>query len=208
MPALSPDFEPAEEDSPLPAVIGPPDLVEARFADREPSLAALALPAAEELPLPDEVEVGAVGGETTGAGCDVEREVGCETDPPLPVPGGKPLAVLTPCEPPRLDRPVERLAPPLPCRAWALPAIAAEPPFAVDTPAATELGCVRATPGSTVAFPGALGSGPPTTAGQPSWEMKMIRPKPTKPTRASRAIEVRRSLNSMLPPATPTPPRD
>jgi hypothetical protein len=38
--------------------------------------------------------------------------------------------------------------------------------------------------------------------------MKTIKPRPTKPTKASRPIEVRRSLSSMLPPARPTPPRD
>jgi len=68
--ALSPDFEPDEEDSPLPADCGPPDLAEARLAERVLSPVALALPAAEELLLPDEVEVevGPEGGETTGAG--------------------------------------------------------------------------------------------------------------------------------------------
>jgi hypothetical protein len=68
---------------------------------------------------------------------------------------------------------------------------------------------VRATAVSTVPDRvGEPGSGPLTTPGQPSWEMKTIKPRPTAPTRASRANEARRMRRSMLPSARLRPPSD
>lgn len=206
--ACSPDFEvPGEE----PAVCGPPgDLDDAMLAERAPSFAALALPAAEELPLLTDPGAEEAGGATIGAGWAAVCDAGWETGPSLPVPdpGWPPLAAFTPREPP-----IPALPP-----AWRS---APTPPWRVRRPAALRLptagepgatagaGWVRATPGWTdPTFAGAPGSGPLSTAGQPSWEMKTTRPRPIAPTTASIATDVRRSRNSMLPPASPRPPSD
>ena len=207
--ASSLDFEVEDEGSLLAAVCWPPDFAPARPAALLLSLEALEAPTVVAV-LSTLAVVGpdGAGAETTGAGPFAGGEG--EGAGGVPAAGfcGADGVPASSREPPSRDSPGpredRRLAP------SATPA-AAKPPLPCLSAAPERprgAGCVNASPSWTLTLAGTAGSGPLRTAGQPSWEMKTTRPRPTAPIRARRASEALRSLSSMLSWARLKPPSE